>query len=384
MTDRFVVESRTVGGPATHVIVIGVGDYPHLQGGSGLLSPQNDGMGQLTSPPFSARAVAKWFIQALYDPSKPLADVALLISERASKPFRNPRTKADLPVATATIDDVEEALTGWHSRGNAREEDRLIFFFCGHGIAAGSDAALLAADYGAKTNNPLDGALDFRNFLQCMDSCAAREQVYFVDACRASSDSLLRAGVYNGRPIFQPGLNSPARPYRLAPVFYSTLAGAAAYGRKGRPSPFTESLIRGLQGAGADDSEGDWRVTTTRLKEALDFYLARATRGLGRAQVPAADNQAPIAVHYVRGTPKATALVACDPPEAIAGASLTCRANGKVRAHSSRSRDEWAIELPAGLYEFCADFPQGPYRLAQPYPAYVRPVYRKIPLKVTP
>jgi len=383
VTSRFVVDSRPVVGPATHAIVIGVGRYPHLRNGDGPLAANHDGMGQLTSPPHSARAVARWLIRSLRDPAKPLADVALLVSEDKPRPFLNTRTGDAVPVATATIDEIEAALTEWHGRGNAREEDRLLFYFCGHGIARGSDVALLAADYGVKPANALDGAIDFRSFLQGMDGCAAREQIYFVDACRASSDSLLRAGQYNGRPIFQPDLNAPARAFRRAPVFYSTLAGADAYGRARRPSPFTEALIRGLQGAGADDSEGDWRVTTTRLKEALDFFLERATRGLGRAQVPAADNQAPISMHVVRGTPRGTAIVACEPPEAMAAAKLSYVAGGKARSRPARSGDEWVLELPAGSYEFVADFDPGPYR-PERYQAYVRPVYRRIPLKVRP
>ena len=49
-------------------------------------------MGQLTSPPHSARAVARWLIRSLRDPAKPLADVALLVSEDKPRPFLNTRT----------------------------------------------------------------------------------------------------------------------------------------------------------------------------------------------------------------------------------------------------------------------------------------------------
>ena len=60
----FVVHENAIagGGGAVHALVIGIGDYPHLIGGSGPLTPSHDGMQQLSSPPVSARAVADWLI----------------------------------------------------------------------------------------------------------------------------------------------------------------------------------------------------------------------------------------------------------------------------------------------------------------------------------
>ena len=42
---------------------------------------------------------------------------------------------------------------------------RPTFYFCGHGMGKGTDLALLAADYGASVNDPLNAAIDFRNLL---------------------------------------------------------------------------------------------------------------------------------------------------------------------------------------------------------------------------
>ena len=42
----------------THALVIGVGDYPHLNGGSNARTEHHDGMEQLTSPPIPARLFA--------------------------------------------------------------------------------------------------------------------------------------------------------------------------------------------------------------------------------------------------------------------------------------------------------------------------------------
>jgi hypothetical protein len=328
-------------------------------------------------------AVADFLITSLNDPQRPLADVALLLSATDPRPtYRNPRTGTVTPVAGATIDDLEEALTEWRALGDKGEDHRLVMYWCGHGIARGTDVTLLASDFGAKPANVLDGAVDFHTFLQGMDGCAAREQVYFIDACRASSDRMLRADRANGRPIFTPDTNTPAREVRRAPVFYSTLAGARAYALEGQPSPFADALLQGLAGAGADDSEGGWRVTTGRLKEAMDFFLERATREIGRAQVPAADSLAPIMLTLVAGDPTGTVIVTCDPPRALADVTLGYAAPGGVLTkRPRRSGEEWVLELPTGMYEFRAEAARGTW-VQGTASAYIRPVYRKIALRV--
>jgi hypothetical protein len=73
------VYSRRFNGAATHAIVIGVGHYPHLPGGKGRPKFRaHGGMGQLKSPPESARVIARWLIENYAHPDKPLATVSLL------------------------------------------------------------------------------------------------------------------------------------------------------------------------------------------------------------------------------------------------------------------------------------------------------------------
>ena len=310
-----VIEERAVGGPATHAIVIGVGAYPHLPGGGGAPVPQPEGMTQLTSPPISARKFAEWLILKHNVPARPLATVALLLSEARPKPFVNPRTGVSTPVEVATIGNIGSALESWRAKGDALPDQRLIFYFCGHGMGKGTDTALLAADYGASTLAPLNAAIDFRKFLAGMQLSAAAEQVYFVDACRVHSGSLLNADGYNGQPIFQPNLSLPQNPNLRAPVFYASLQGTPAYGYPRRPSLYTEALLHGLDGAGANDDESDWRVTSLDLMKSLEFDLDRPMKRLGRASVPNADNALPIELHYLPAgiTPSGAAILQCEP-----------------------------------------------------------------------
>jgi hypothetical protein len=257
----------------------------------------------------------------------------------------------------------------------------MLFYFCGHGIAQGADAALLLEDYGADNDNALDGAIDFRRFHLGMNRCAASQQCFFIDACRASSDMLLENRGYAGRPIVQ---NARAarrgKPTRQAPAFYSSLAGDAAYARPNQPSVFTEALLRSLRGAGSDDAEGDWRVSTTRLLDALDYFMRREFRsGADRVQIPAVGDQSKVELHYL-AEPKVPVEVYCEPDRYTAEAVFTCRSHGaEVPGLPEKGAAHWAIELGAGEYEFQAS--GNGFRTGSTS-QYVRPAYRVVRVEV--
>jgi len=363
--------------------VIGVGEYPHLGGGKGKLTPAHDGMGQLTAPPLSAREVATWLIANLYDPDKPLASVALLLSEAQPRPFRNPTTGEEFAVAPATIDNTQTAIREWFDRADTDTANRVLFFFSGHGTARGPDVALLLADYGATRGNALDGAIDFTGLHSGMSLCAARQQIYFVDACRSNSDTII--GANRGRPIYVASAWDPKPAgLREAPVFYSTISGSPAYGTPNKPSPFADALLRSFKGGAADDihAPNDWRVDTTKLQAALNFYMDRAIGPGGqRAQIPASNDLSTIELHRVRGKPKATAVVGCVPNQANSFAALACWSGRTLRDERPPSQEEWVVDLPVGNYDFVATFPGGPY-VRRRVKRELRPTWRQVELKV--
>ena len=77
MSDYLVYDDAALvasGDPATHAIVIGVGTYPHLNGGDPeRLSRYHGGLKQLSSPPESAREFTNWLLDEFHNPAKPLA-----------------------------------------------------------------------------------------------------------------------------------------------------------------------------------------------------------------------------------------------------------------------------------------------------------------------
>jgi hypothetical protein len=384
MSDRFLVHNVPAAGPATHALVIGVGAYPHLNGGKKRLTDDHDGMGQLTSPPISARRFASLLMESFHHPAKPLATVSLLVSEAKSKRFVDPNDAGkSYKLKEATAENVVPAVKEWFDRGDTNPDNLLLFYFCGHGISAGTDTALLLSDYGEDPLNSLDGAINFRLLRLGLQRCRASEQCFFIDACRASSDTLITAESA-GKNIIQPRLRDPSLPKRRAPVFYASLKGDKAYALPGEPSVYTDALLKAFQDLAADDEEGDWRVSTGRIQSAVDHLVDRRMRHLQKVQVPTSDDQSTIYLNYLPGSPKALVYFQTEPPDALSHATLTYQMAGGSPVEApltGRNSEEWELQVPAGNYDFTAAFPSGPPRVVSHN---IRPAYRRVKVQVQP
>jgi len=382
------VYSRRTSGAATHAIVIGVGHYPHLPGGKG--QPQfkhHGGMRQLKSPPESARAIARWLIENYKHPDKPLATVSLLLSDANSQEFEyaTPSGTKKVAVPNADMDEVDKAVTAWRNRGDKNPDHLLLFFFCGHGIAAAPDLSLLLRDFGRKPTAPLNGAIAFRLLRQNMDECQAREQVYFVDACRVGSDLLIKNSGFAGMPIVQRtgAFNTTGRS-RQAPAFYSTLSGAPAFARPGKASLFTEALLEGFNGAGCDERPpGNWQVQTNLLHNAVNQLLMDASERMSVpvSQINPTDDLTLIRLNAVL-EPQVPVLVTCKPSDAHGAATLTCKNGGfRKRRGPSRTKESWKLFAPIGEYDFAAAFKTAKYKASKERTV-VRPAFPVIELDV--
>ena len=378
MPDRFLVHIALAQSPQTHAIVVGVGDYPHLLGGSGKLSIDNGGMGQLTSPPLSAHTFAAWLIRSFHNPNKPLGSVSLLVSDQIPGAFVNPATGQAHVTMAATADNIVAAIEDWKLRGDEHPENMLIFYFCGHGSTAGTETSLLASDFGANANNSLDGAIDLRPLILGLNQCAASEQVFFIDACRGSSEALI-AAQSTGRLVIQPRTRDSTWPVLRSSTFYATSIGDGAYGLPGRPTFFTSALIEAFNQLAADNEEGDWRINTHRMAEALDHLLVRQRSSFpGLVQMPEFNDRSKIHLHYLQSPPEALVYLRCDPPSELHMADITYARDGGGPVDIPRPAPgaaETELRLASGSYEFSASLPGRTSTISN---YYVSPVYRKI------
>ena len=383
------VFSTKVNGAATHALVIGVGHYPHLPGGGGKQYPNPEGMGQLKSPPQSARAFARWLIEEYECPERPLASVTMLIAEKtaAKFEFNGNGKKKSVSVPDATMANVSAAIKDWHALGAKKHENLLLFYFCGHGVAAGPLIALLMKDFGADPLAPLDGALDFRKFHNAMEECPPRNQCYFVDACRVGSTLIERNQGKAGNSVidFTGNFTNPDGLLRLGPIFYSTLANAKAYARPKEPSVFTQALLEALSGAGSGDEDGPWAVKTSHMQAALTYLMKEASRALSLPlqQIPGLGGDSGEVVLNTLQAPDVPVFVEVDPAAAHLVANL--RVEGPVKAERKKPDSApWKVLVKPGDYSIIADFKTPAFTRKQIDNYAVRPPYRKPPLKVAP
>lgn len=381
MTD-FVIHEKAVDGPATHVLIVGVGNYPHLVGGNGVRYNEHGGMRQLSSPPLSAMAIATWLVSSYDHPSKPLASVSMLSSAAAPGVFTNPITTVQTPISPATFSNLDAAARSWKSLGDSSPDNLMLFYFCGHGIANGPDLALLLEDFGSVPDSALDYALDFRRFHLAMERCKARHQCFFIDACRSGDRNIIDAAGYAGRPIFTPSTRRNRDiPIRQKPVFYSTFAGERAQSRTDQVSLFTDAILKAFDGGGADDTDGDWWVDTSQLQKTVQFMMERAKdQGFPAAQANPVDDMSVFQLHRLTSEPCVPVVIGCRPQELNQYANLTWESGARQDTRPPQNID-WDTRLTVGRYTFSADLANGqaaPSKIERT----VRPPYRRIELEV--
>lgn len=379
------VSFHTRPGPVTRALVIGVGHYPALPGGGGPEMTRPEGLRQLQSPPVSARAFARWLIEHYDAPARPLASVHVLISETAPQPLGYTRDGQSQVAQTMSGDiaTVRQAIREWQALATDTG-DLMLFYFCGHGIANPAKVALLMSDFGTIAAAPLDGALDFTGFRLGMESCIAREQCFFVDACRMGS-TLLQRNIYAGDPVLHATLDPiPGGRPRIGPQFFSTLAGDAAYGRPGLPSIFTGALLEALGGCGAVDDNGvDWVVKTGQLQTALEFLIADTirTQGWSVTQQPIVDAMQNIVLNRLPHEPVVPVLVNVDPDDAHAEAVLRFDDGNGRQDQRAADAAPWSVRLPVGTYNFHADFVSARFTNVSLANSLIRPPYQTRTLK---
>jgi hypothetical protein len=276
--------------PATHVIVIGIGHYDHLPGGGGVPTPHHLNMKQLKSPPISARKVASWFIENFDCPERPLASVALVISEAAPTPFTNSRSGVAYTVPSGTTDEVKQALVAWIERSETHPDNRIMLYFNGHGLASGIDNLYLLRDYGKDPQDPLAGALNYQRLVAGLATRKPSSQLMLFDACR-SADPIAALNTTGGQGVFfadPAGRLNIAQQMRQCPVFSAEL-DRQAYGRPEEESLCARAFIRAMSGACCKRVGNDWYITTDRLVDVLTDFQNRELAQAGAPMQQAAD-----------------------------------------------------------------------------------------------
>lgn len=346
--------------PSVHALIIGVGGYPRFAGGRSRvrLDTRFGRLNQLTSPPRSAQAFARWLLANPSGWQAPLGTIDLLISPAPSDTFSAPRS-----VRPATIENILTAFGAWHDRCNQHADNAAVFYFCGHG-AEKDEQYLLAEDFGADANNPWDGALAFDTTRQVFHGCRARSQYFFVDACRSITAGMLR---YQPRARVWGTLDWEASECEYDLTMKAAARNELALGPKDGVAYFTQALIQSLEGAVAVKQGRNWVVETGQLAGRINYVLklVKASEGYRQRCKSVVSVSAPI---RTVSTPMVRLVLNCNPELANKLAQLRCEGplppdQPVVRTVNS----PWSGDIAAGMYRVKADFLKGKYRHQEEY-----------------
>ncbi|WP_437971118.1 caspase family protein [Sorangium sp. So ce260] len=331
-------EDRRTGGPATHVLIVGCGAYPHLAA-----SPSPPfGLRPLSSPAKSAAAIAEFFATKYKNDRAPLGTIEVLAS-----PASDPR------IGPCDLASIAAAAGRWFNFCDSDEENVAVFYFCGHGFERGTELALLADDFGRTPPplNPMNEAINLDALVEGMARCRARGQCFFIDCCRDLPESQAQTLGSFGVAILQP-FAKPLNAGRDYSIYYATGATSRAFGRVNAPSRFTEALLRAMRGAGADEENGAWRVDTSALHRGLRaiFELENGRPGVPKQVPRLGGNTYGFVLHELAAPPEVPVVIGCDPTTRNVDAKfLVSDPAGKQWSRDALPED-WEIELSVAEY----------------------------------
>jgi hypothetical protein len=151
-------------------------------------------------------------------------------------------------------------------------------------------------------------------------------------------------------------------------------------------SLFTDALLRGLRGVGSDNPEDVWRVSTSRLQEAIHHFMAQPTFAgkLAGVQVPTVTELPVFDLHQLTKLPVVPVYVGCRDQIYNQTAEFCCIRQGQLcdqrPAADVDPNDpfaEWPVHLEFDRYDFEAKVAGDVWCKS----IEVRPTYRRIRLE---
>lgn len=343
----------------THVLLIGVGSYPFLEGGTpGKTFALSMGMGQLSSPPVSVVELAGWLTNGrvgFNNPDRPLRSLEVLCSDAA--PFSlEDSTGVAIAVERARMPAVTQAVIDWMGRAGRNTENLALFFFCGHGLAFGeAETSLLLEDFGGNTTDPMDEAIAFEQMrMGLMRRCEATYQCHLIDACRTPvTKGFLDAygSKSTGKAIASSGLSRELRD-KVAPVFFATDIASSAYGLTGQPSLFTQALLRAMRGPACREKDDYWEIQAPALAEGINKCIATLNYQTQLQYCQPIANGRELALHRLRTEPEVVVKVFTRDPANLPKSVLACLREPDFHMERTEMPAPWWVALPRGKYRF--------------------------------
>lgn len=338
-----------------HALVIGVADYPHLLHGAGPQATYTFQLGQVEHPKPSAIAIAKWLIEEYQNRDVALGSVELLVSPGETWQRADGTT---VEVAPATFEEIKSATARWYARCHTNPGNTSFMYFCGHGMTHLTQL-LLPQDFGTpEVAIPWERCIDFTRFLAAMRGCAARTQLFFVDACRNQPEPLSALEPF-GHPLVFANSNVPP-PARL--VFYAAAPEQAVPLRKtGGTTALAEAFLKAMRGAAAQKPSKDWRVSLFSLSGPLVQLVSKiaARDKLEQTPDPRPEGSKDVVLHEL-DIPLVFTEIDCETALARREAAIELvpdmHSTWLKRVSAAGSSRPWFDDVELGNWEVLANF----------------------------
>jgi caspase domain-containing protein len=280
-----VVDNRAaVQGAGVHALIVGVSNYLNLPDHDD--PPRQDKwfLNRLTSPSLSALKIFDFIQQQSL--RLPIKTIRLLLSPSVVEMRAEPRLLTASPTR-ANRAALEKFALDWRDDAKTNSEDMTILYFAGHGMQRGSDDGVLLLEDFLAPGPPLAKCFeigDIRNGMAPTNSFPniAMTQFYFVDACLAREETLVKFQNPQVPDVFGAELGGVDR--RATPTMFSTVDGGLALGRDGKLSHFAEALqlawLRGADEAMDLNGSSVWPVTSVTIARALELYYQKNKLGV--------------------------------------------------------------------------------------------------------
>jgi hypothetical protein len=256
----------------THALVIGVSDYPFVDGPDATDYGKQSELASLSCAARSATDVVSWLLEGYDNPKAPLASVTVLLSPSADEVIPGSLSKYLPSPCPATSAATREAFVAlWH-RCREKPENVALVYVAGHGVQLTKrGAVVLLQDFAAPGQTSiLEAAIDMTACHAAFNgSDFASNQLWFVDACRQQPAVASRFEQIVAPKIF----DEPTGEVESSPLFLAASSREAAWAQIGGPTLFSSALLAGLRGAAATGPDpqrcNDWHVSTFALYRLL-------------------------------------------------------------------------------------------------------------------
>lgn len=358
-----LLSTVAAGQAGTHVLAIGVGNYPYLLDGDKKLAKDPFGLGQLDSPPVSLKAFLDWILAPAGSDAgfsnyvAPLASVAAVCSSKAEVTIETPAL-GQVPLESATRDNTQLAFEAWLDRMKSHPDNVGVFYFCGHGVMV-ADQHLLAEDFG-RTAQPWAHAFNISLTIRAVEREVSGAVFFFIDSCRNIPRGLALTLGADPQSLIGADLKKNVSCQHVTAV-YATGEGQLAFAPTGgQVSRFTSALLCAMSGYCGIKNPGEqtWNVDGDNVASAIRMLLQHNEPGRDKQVSDQSIQGALVPLLRIGVPPKVMVRLDLAPKERRSLYELYL-AKGANRVAQTLVDQVFKVDLPRGVYEVGALDPQG-------------------------